>query len=65
MDVELMGFLLGIAVSVIAVLVPALGLSMRANSNSRKDNPNFDTVDSKLNQILICLTRIEGKLGGD
>lgn len=57
-----MGFLLGISVTVIGFLVPALGLSMRSNRST--GNPSMETLDEKLNQILLLLTRIEEKIGG-
>jgi len=61
LDAEILVFLLGISVAIIGVLVPALGLSMR---NSKGSNPSMDTIDDKLNQILLALTRIEERLGG-
>ncbi len=61
MDTQLLGFLLGISVAVIGTLVTALGLSLRRNHNS---NPNLGTIDEKLNAILLCLARIDEKIGG-
>lgn len=62
MDADVLGFLLGISVAMIGTLVTALGLSIK---NSRgTDNPNMGSLDEKLNQILLCLARIEEKIGG-
>ncbi len=63
MDTELLSFLLGTAVAVIAVLVTGIGITLRAYGRPAS-NPNMDTMDTKLNTILIVLTRIEAKLGG-
>lgn len=62
MDAQLLGFLLGISVAMIGTLVTALGLSMK--NNRVADNPNMVTLDEKLNQILLLLTQIAGKIGG-
>ena len=61
METEVLTFLLGTSVAVIAVLVAGLGVALRRNGSS---NPNLDTMDTKLNTILIVLTRIEAKMGG-
>jgi len=62
LDAEILGFLLGISVAVIGVLITSLGLSLRRNSS----NPNLLTIDEKLNEILLCLARIDEhlKIGG-
>ena len=53
--------LLGIAGSVIVGLLGLTGVLMRRNGNNH--NPNISTLDEKLNDILICLTRIEAVIG--
>lgn len=63
MDTQLLGFLLGISVAVIGTLVTALGVLLRRNNHSSHANPNMGTMDEKLNDILLCLTRIETKIG--
>lgn len=54
--------LLGISGSMIVGLIGLVGVLLRRNGNN-KGNPNMVTMDEKLNEILICLTRIEGKIG--
>lgn len=55
--------LLGISGSLIVGLLGVLGVVWKRNGHA-DHNPNFDTMDAKLNAILLCLTRIEAKLGG-
>lgn len=58
-----MSFLLGTSIAVIAVLVTGIGIVLRSYGKPAS-NPNMDTLDNKLNNILIVLTRIEAKIGG-
>lgn len=65
METELLTFLLGTAVAVIATLVTAIGITLKRYGQPRhieEHNPNFTTMDGKLNDILLVLTRIETKL---
>lgn len=59
---ELLTFLLGTSVAVMAVLVTALGILLKRNGKV-ESNPNLASLDDKLNDILICLTRIEATIG--
>lgn len=52
--------LLGIAGSMIVGLIAFAGVLLKRNGSS---NPNLSTIDEKLNDILICLTRIETTVG--
>ena len=61
METEILTFLLGTSVAVIALLVTGLGITLRRNGKA--SNPNIETMDTKLNTILIVLTRIEAKMG--
>lgn len=61
MEASLLEFLLGTSVAMIATLVAALGISLRRNGHG---NPNMETMDAKLNEILVHLAVIVEKLGG-
>ena len=66
MEPEILTFLLGTAVAVIAVLVSAIGITLKRYGQPRdipEHNPNFTTMDNKLNTIVIILTRIETRMG--
>lgn len=57
--------LLGISGSLIVGLLGiVVALAKRNGKPELEENPNFHTLDSKLNSILLVLTRIEAKLGG-
>lgn len=57
--------LLGISGSLIAGLLAMVVALIRRNGNAEsEENPNFYTLDTKLNDILIVLTRIEANIGG-
>lgn len=62
MDTEILSFLLGTSVAVMAVMVSLIGILLRRNGK-KESNPNISTIDEKLNDILICLTRIEATRG--
>lgn len=57
--------LLGISGSlIVGLLATVVALIRRGGNTGSEENPNFYTLDTKLNSILIVLTRIEARIGG-